>query len=101
MFTTAKLSTEEARRLLEARRLPGRLTAAESAVILGFESHDMPVLVVRGLLKPLGKPAPNSTKYFPAESIIRLVRDEAWLDRATAAVAKHWREKNLRKSNHS
>lgn len=98
MFTTGRLSTEEARRLLEMRRLPGRLNAAVSAVLLGFESQDIPILVGRGMLKPLGKPAPNSTKYFSAESILRLMRDEAWLDRATVAVGKHWREKNLRKS---
>jgi hypothetical protein len=99
MFTTTKLSAEEARHLLETPRLPGRLNAAESAVLLGFESHDIPVLVGRGLLKVLGKPAPNSTKYFSAESILLLTRDEAWLDRATAAVAKHWRLKNQRRKS--
>lgn len=97
MFTTAKLSTGEARLLLETRRLPGRLNAAESAVVLGFESHDIPVLVAQGLLKTLGKPAPNSIKFFASTQITQCSNDPAWLNRATIAIANHWRTKNQRK----
>jgi len=98
MYQHTRLNGEEAFRLLMTRRLPGRLTVAEAAVVLGFEDHDLPVLVARGLIKPLGKPVQNASKYFSAESILQLSRDPDWLDRATATLAKHWRSKNERRS---
>jgi len=99
MFTSNLLSVDETFRLLTVRRLPGRLTASESAAVLGFAEHDIPVLVAKGLLKPLGKPASNATKYFASPHITQIANDPAMLDRATAVMGKHWREKNQRKPN--
>ena len=47
----------------------GRIDAAEAARILGFQEHDIPVLINSRLLKPLGKPVPNARKYFAAVDV--------------------------------
>jgi hypothetical protein len=42
--------------------LPARLDAKLTALVLGFQEHDIPVLIAAKMLKPLGKPVPNATK---------------------------------------
>lgn len=76
-------------------RLPARLDVEQTAEILGFVPHEISVLLKAGLLKPLGKPAPNGHKYFCSVEIQSLAQDRDWLDKATKAVAKHWRDRNL------
>jgi len=76
--------------------LPARLMPEKVAEILGFSPCEISLLMRFGLLKPLGKPAPNAHKYFCAAEILELARDREWLDKATRAVGKHWREKNCR-----
>ena len=83
--------------ILNSRRLPGRLTTAQTASILGFPEHDIPVLVSGGLLKPLGSPAPNAPKYFAAVEIVMHAQETLWLSRATKLVSKCWKEKNEEK----
>ena len=80
--------------LLSLYRLPARLDAAHTAALLGFQPHDISVLVRLGLLRPLGRPAPNSVRYFAAVEIDRLREDRDWLDKATRAVGRKWQEKN-------
>lgn len=75
-------------------RLPTRLDAAQTAALLGFQPHDVPVLIGLGLLKPLGRPAPNSVRYFAAVEIDRLREDREWLDKATRSIGRKWQEKN-------
>ena len=76
---------------------PARLNATQTAWFLGFEPHEIPMLIAAGLLKPLGHPARNSTKYFATETLEQLRRDEKWLARASDAIASYWRERNARK----
>lgn len=78
-------------------QLPGRLTAEQAAWVLNCQPHDVPVLVVARLLKPLGSPMPNSVKYFATVEVLELVRDRTWLAKVTNAVGQHWKQKNLRK----
>lgn len=80
--------------LLHQRRLPARLTMEQTAVLLGFKLHDIPVLIRAKLLKPLGNPAPNAPKHFAAVDVEALGRDRLWLDRASKAPASHWSKKN-------
>lgn len=75
-------------------RLPARLDAAQTATLLGFQSHDISVLVSSGLLKPLGRPASNSIRYFASVDIDLLREDRDWLDKATRTISRHWQEKN-------
>jgi hypothetical protein len=82
--------------ILFARRLPARLDAIQTARVLGLQPHDVPVLVQAKLLVPLGRPLPNSTKYFAAVVVEQHAKDPQWLDSATRMIAKHWAKKNAR-----
>jgi hypothetical protein len=72
----------------------GRIDSARAAEILGFQEHDMPVLVHHALLKPLGNPAKNARKYFAAVDVLALSLDPRWLAKATQTVYDHWETKN-------
>jgi hypothetical protein len=84
--------------LLNCRRLPGRLNTSEAALLLGFQEHDIALLVAAKLLLPFGKPAPNAPKYFAAVEIAARASDSEWLSSATKQLAKHWLRKNQGKS---
>lgn len=77
--------------------LPARLDATHAAWYLGFEPHEIPILIAGSLLKPLGKPARNCTKFFATELLEHLRHDEKWLARASDAIAAYWRQRNGRK----
>lgn len=80
--------------------LPARLDAEQTAKVLGFQNHDIPVLVSRSLLEPLGRPADNARKYFALVKILECADDPAWLGKATRTLYQHWQDKNAsRKSN--
>ncbi len=76
---------------------PARLDALQAAWFLGFEPHEITMLIAAGLLKPLGHPARNSTKFFATETLEQFRRDEKWLARASDAISNYWRERNARK----
>ena len=90
-------NVQEAMALLNCHRLPGRLNTSETAVLLGFQEHDMPVLIAAKLLTPLGKPVPNSPKYFASVDVLSAAQDRDWLSQATRLLSRHWSEKNGRK----
>ena len=77
--------------------VPARLTATQTAWFLGFEPHEIPMLVAAELLKPLGHPPRNSTKFFATEILEQLRHDEKWLARASDAICAYWRQSNARK----
>lgn len=79
--------------------IPARLDAGHTAWFLGFMPHEIPILVAAGMLKPLGHPARNSTKFFATETLEQLRRDEKWLARASDAIAGYWRARNARKQS--
>lgn len=81
--------------MLSVPRLPARLDVKQAAEILGFLPHELTVLLKAGLLKPLGKPAANGHKFFSTVEILDLSTNREWLDKATRAVAKHWKDRNL------
>ena len=85
--------------LLNCRRLPGRLNTAESALLLGFQEHDICPLIAAKLLSPLGRPAPNAPKFFASVEIASLAQDRDWLAQATRTIARHWLNKNNRKAD--
>lgn len=90
---TARCAMNE-KSVLTLLHLPARLDVDQTAELLGFLPHEIPVLMKARLLKPLGTPAPNGHKFFCSLEIQQLSRDKAWLDKATRAVAKHWQERN-------
>jgi hypothetical protein len=84
--------------ILFVPRLPARLDVNQAADILGFLPHEIVVLLKAGLLKPLGKPAPNGHKFFCTTEVSALANNRDWLDKATRTVARHWRDRNLTSS---
>ncbi len=88
---------EQQAEFLSWKIAPARLNASQAAWYLGFELHEITILIGQGMLKPLGHPARNSTKFFATETLDQLRRDEKWLARATDAIAEYWRQQNARK----
>src|SRR4051812_44563235 len=86
-------------RFLNLKTAPARLNVEEAAWYLGFASHDIPVLVSQGLLKPLGNPSGGSVKFFAFIALEELHDDAKWLARATNIIMEYWRKKNARKSH--
>jgi hypothetical protein len=82
-------------------QLPARLTAEQAGWVLNCQSHDIPALVNARLLKPLGNPAQNSTKYFATADILESMKDRAWIVKITNAISQHWQRQNARKKNAS
>src|SRR5688572_13603579 len=76
---------------------PARLNTTQTAWFLGFQVHEIPILVAAGMLKPLGHPPRNSTKFFATEVLEQLRHDEKWLARASDTICHYWRERNARK----
>ena len=83
-------------KFLNLKTLPGRLKAEEAAWFLGFSVHEIPLLVSRGILKPLGRPAQNAPKYFALANLEELQRDVKWLSKASEAICQHWQERKKR-----
>ncbi len=95
MFASKRISgPQEALALLNCLRVPARLNTTETAVLLGFQEHDIAPLVVAKLLTPLGKPAPNAPKYFASVDVLECAQNRGWLEQATKVLARHWRRKN-------
>jgi hypothetical protein len=88
---------QEIERFLNLRHLPANVSAELAAAYLGFAPHEIPILVGKGLLKPLGHPAQNSPKFFLMVTLEELRRDEKWFGKARDAIADFWHNKNTRK----
>lgn len=79
-------------------RVPARLTVEQVAWLLNCQSHDIPTLVAARLLKPLGDPPANGTKYFATAEVLESAEDRAWLNRVTHTLQQFWLGKNRRRS---
>lgn len=86
-------------RFLNLRHLPATITAEQAAGYLGISPQEMPILVSKGLVKPLGHPAPNSPKHFLTATLKDLDRDEKWHGKVRDAIGEYWRHKNARKQD--
>ena len=64
---------------------------------INCQAHDIPILVAARLLRPLGNPPPNGTKYFSTAEVLELVKDRSWLAKITNTVCQHWQKKNSRR----
>ena len=79
-------------------QLPARLEVKDIAVLLGFSESDIPILIAGGLLKPLGKPAPNASKFFARVEIEHCAENVDWLNQANHSVAQYWKRKRDRQA---
>ncbi len=80
--------------ILDYVRLPARLDSQQTAQLLGFAPHDIPILLRTKLLSALGKPAANAPKFFASAEIEKLSQDNAWLGKATRTITTHWQGRN-------
>lgn len=74
--------------------VPARMDTKQTSEVLGFQEHDIPVLVGEKMLEPLGKPMPNARKYFARVQIMEIADDPSWLSKATKLIYQHWQGKN-------
>lgn len=88
------MMNQERERFLNLREKPARVTMYEVSHILRCAVHDVRILVSRGLLKPLGHPADNATKFFAYDTLQELKHDVKWLAKATDVIMEHWKMKN-------
>ena len=91
------MKEEQQRFLSLLGQLPARLTAEQAGWMLNCQAHDVPALVNARLLKPLGNPSQNSTKYFATTDILELTKDRSWLVKVTNTICQHWQKQNARK----
>lgn len=96
--TEIHLVSVHVRDLLNARRLPGRLTVRQAAALLNCGEHDIPVLVSHKLLTPLGHPPPNAQKYFSPIEVLELAGDPERMGQICDTLYQHWQTKNAAKS---
>jgi hypothetical protein len=82
-------------------QLPVRLTAEQAGWVLNCQPHDIPALISARLLKPLGNPAQNSTKYFATADVLEITKDRAWLVKVSNTICQHWQKQNARKKDHA
>jgi len=78
-------------------QLPVRLTAEQAGWVLNCQPHDIPALIHARLLKPLGNPSANATKYFATADVLETAKDRAWLVKMTTAINTHWQKQNAKK----
>ena len=83
------------------RQIPARRNVEQVGWVLNFQPHDIPALVAARLLKPLGNPPANGSKYFSADDILEYAKDRNWLAKASAAITQHWRRKNASRNQSS
>ena len=69
---------EEKERFLNLKSLPARLTTEHAAWFLGFAVHEIPVLVAKGLLRPLGQPAHISSVFPERHQLTKRARSSRW-----------------------
>jgi hypothetical protein len=87
---------DQHRFLMLLGQLPARLTAEETAWVINCQLHDLPILMACRLLKPLGSPAANSTKYFATSDILELAKDRTWLVKMTQAIYRRRQDQNAK-----
>lgn len=92
-LTMNPIQPNEPQKCLNWLRLPARLHATEAAVLLGFQAHDIPLIIKAGLLKPLGGGPRNTVKYFAAVDLQEKATDVKWLDKATRAISRRAQNK--------
>jgi len=80
-----------------AKNLPARLLAGDVAKLLNCSTDDVAILVSAGKLRALGRPKPNSVKFFSGVELFALLADREWLDDATKTIGQFWRRKNARR----
>jgi hypothetical protein len=91
------MTTDSQLKLQALEKYPVFLTKEKVAEALGIATHNIPVLMRAGLLKPLGHPGRYCVKHFSRDALAEKFASPEWLDKVMAAIHRHWRNKNARK----
>ena len=75
---------------------PACLCAEDASRFLGWPPYFLTLLAKAGHLKPLGKPAQNSRKWYATVELERLGRDPEWLDKAIRIVERRVQSANVK-----
>ena len=67
---------------------PACLCAEDAAKFLGWPPYFLTLLARAGHIKPLGKPAQNSRKWYATVELARLGSDPEWLDKAIRIIER-------------
>jgi hypothetical protein len=97
MRLVLRMKDDQHRFLSLVGQLPVRLTAEQAGWLLNCQSHDIPALIHSRLLKPLGNPSANGSKYFATADLLETAKDRAWLVKMTTAINTHWQKQNAKK----
>ena len=92
------MKEDQQRFLALVGQLPARLTAEQAGWVLNCQPHDIPALIAARLLKPLGNPSQNSTKYFATADVLELTKDRSWLVKVSNTICQHWQKQNAKKN---
>lgn len=76
------------------RHFAACLSVEAVSALLGLPTYTIPLLVRARHLKPLGKPAQNSRKWFARVEVEALMQDRAWLDKAVLIIERYVRDMN-------
>ena len=90
------MKEEQARFLSLLGQFPVRLNAEQAGWVLNCQPHDIPALIHARLLKPLGNPSANGTKYFATADLLEIAKDRSWLVRMTTTIHTHWQKQNAK-----
>jgi hypothetical protein len=91
------MKEEQQRFLSLLGQLPVRLNAEQAGWVLNCQPHDIPALIHARLIKPLGNPTANGSKYFATADLLETARDRSWLVKMTSAINAHWQSQNAKK----
>jgi hypothetical protein len=79
-------------------RGPAVWSVVEVGWFLKIQPGNVRLLVNAGLLRPLGKPAPNAPKFFSSAEVIALAANREWLSKMNMVISKATKAKNDRRS---
>jgi len=82
---------------LNLKTLPARVRVEDAALLLGFSTHEIPILAAHGLIKPLGHPPLTGVKFFAMVVLEELRKDEKWLAKASDCIVEYWRGVNQKR----
>ena len=86
---------DEDLKFLNLLRLPGTISAEQAAILLGVSNANIPILIAKKFLHPLGgRIKPNAPKRFSSHAIMKLVNDPEAMDRMHSILTVHYRQRN-------
>lgn len=85
----------EHREFLNLRRLPATISVEQAVILLGIAEANIPVLVSKGFLRPIGGPlAVNAQRRFCSKEIEQVACNSDEVNRMQQILTKYYRGRN-------